>query len=55
MDFEKEKGPLIGMINAFNKETMSKEPHPFFGKLTNEQWSKGLWKHTDHHLQQFGV
>ena len=29
--------------------------HPFFGKLTGEQWGIGIWKHIDHHLKQFGV
>lgn len=54
-DFEKEKQQLIGMINSFSETTMSDEPHPFFGKLTKDEWSKGTWKHLDHHLQQFGV
>jgi Protein of unknown function (DUF1569) len=54
-DFEKEKLALIEMINKFSATTMSGEPHPFFGKLTKEEWSKGTWKHLDHHLQQFGV
>ncbi len=54
-DFEKEKQNLIQMINDFSETTMSGEPHPFFGKLTKEEWSKGTWKHLDHHLQQFGV
>jgi Protein of unknown function (DUF1569) len=34
---------------------MVDEPHPIFGKMTKEEWSKGTWKHLDHHLQQFGV
>lgn len=54
-DFENEKQNLIQMINNFSENTMSGEPHPFFGKLTKEQWSKGTWKHLDHHLRQFGV
>lgn len=54
-DFETEKQKLIGMIDHFSETTMSGEPHPFFGKLTKEQWSRGTWKHLDHHLQQFGV
>ncbi|MEG0380215.1 MAG: DUF1569 domain-containing protein [Kurthia sp.] len=29
--------------------------HPFFGKLKGEQWGKGVYKHLDHHFQQFGV
>lgn len=54
-DFEKEKQHLIQMIQSISETNMSDEPHPFFGKLTKDQWSKGTWKHLDHHLQQFGV
>lgn len=54
-DFENEKKKMIGMINAFSADAMSGEPHPFFGKLTKDEWSRGTWKHLDHHLQQFGV
>jgi hypothetical protein len=53
--FEKEKQKLIDMINSFSEATLSGEPHPFFGKLSAEEWSRGTWKHLDHHLQQFGV
>jgi Protein of unknown function (DUF1569) len=52
---EEEKQKLSSMVNRFTESNLSDAPHPFFGKLTNEQWSKGTWKHLDHHLQQFGV
>jgi hypothetical protein len=29
--------------------------HPFWGKMTYEDWDKLMWKHADHHLKQFGV
>jgi hypothetical protein len=29
--------------------------HPFWGKMTHEDWDKLMWKHADHHLKQFGV
>jgi len=54
-DFEKEKQKLISMIDHFSETSISGEPHPFFGKLTKAQWSRGTWKHLDHHLAQFGV
>ena len=54
-EFEKEKQGLVQMIHDFTETTMSDSPHPIFGKITKEQWSKGTWKHLDHHLQQFGV
>jgi hypothetical protein len=54
-DFEKEKQKLLGMVRNFSETNIVNETHTFFGKLTKEQWSKGTWKHLDHHLQQFGV
>jgi hypothetical protein len=54
-EFEREKQSLVDMVNSFSETSMSGEPHPFFGKMTKEEWSKGTWKHLDHHLQQFGV
>ena len=54
-DFEKEKQKLLTMVSNFSEASIVNETHTFFGKLTKEQWSKGTWKHLDHHLQQFGV
>ena len=30
-------------------------PHPAFGPLSHAEWGALIWKHTDHHLRQFGV
>jgi hypothetical protein len=30
-------------------------PHPFFGPLTEREWLHWAWRHTDHHLRQFGL
>jgi hypothetical protein len=57
-DFEEEKGQLIELITKFHQAdptVTATKVHPFFGKMTAEQWGKGMWKHIDHHLQQFGV
>jgi hypothetical protein len=54
-DFEKEKQGLITQVSNFSENTVVLEVHPFFGKLSKEQWAKGMWKHLDHHLTQFGV
>jgi hypothetical protein len=29
--------------------------HPLFGKMPYQQWGQLMYKHTDHHLKQFGV
>ncbi len=54
-EFEKEQKQLLEIVQNFKEENIVNTPHPFFGKLTKEQWSKGAWKHLDHHLRQFGV
>ncbi|MEC0201243.1 DUF1569 domain-containing protein [Paenibacillus lautus] len=57
-EFETEKEQLKEKIIAFQKngpERCTTHPHSFFGKLTSEQWGRGLYKHLDHHLKQFGV
>ena len=57
-DFEKEKHELIKMVTKIAEKGptgITSEPHPFFGKMTPEQWDALLWKHLDHHLRQFGV
>jgi Protein of unknown function (DUF1569) len=57
-DFEKEKENLKTLMKAFSEggiEKCTTHPHPFFGKLKAEDWGIGIYKHTDHHLRQFGV
>ena len=31
------------------------QPHPVFGDLSTADWGVMIFKHTDHHLTQFGV
>lgn len=57
-EFEKEKELLKQKTDLFQRngpERCTTHPHPFFGKLTSEQWGIGIYKHLDHHLKQFGV
>ncbi|RPI19588.1 MAG: DUF1569 domain-containing protein [Ignavibacteriae bacterium] len=57
-NFEQEKKKLISIVERFynaGPEKISKDPHPFFGKMTPEQWDMLMWKHLDHHLSQFGA
>ena len=57
-NFEAEKQELAEVLNQFHTagpDSISKYPHPFFGKFTLSQWGMSMYKHLDHHLQQFGV
>lgn len=52
-DFETEKQTLLVVVNNFSEKSIINETHPFFGRMTKEQWIKATWKYPDHHLQQF--
>jgi hypothetical protein len=55
---EEEKTALISKFNLYSTEGKSAIKlmnHPFWGKLTHEEWDLLQWKHIDHHLKQFGV
>jgi hypothetical protein len=57
-DFETEKKNLIEAVNTLYAKGINKElsgKHPFFGKMSAEEWDILHVKHLDHHLSQFGV
>ena len=57
-DFTHEREQLKLRIRQFQQggeAQCTKHPHPFFGALTPQEWSTGMYKHLDHHLRQFGV
>ena len=57
-DFEAEKEKLINLVKGFSQNGhggITKESHPFFGKMTVEEWDILQCKHLDHHLREFGV
>ncbi len=57
-DFELEKNKLIELLKRFEHtepESITENTHPFFGKMTPDEWNIIQWKHFDHHLNQFGV
>lgn len=56
-DFITEKLALLNHVEEFHNagaENIGRYPHPMFGRFTKEQWGKAMYKHVDHHLQQFG-
>jgi len=57
-DFELEKKRLVVAINEMHSggaACCTDHPHPIMGKFSPEEWGKGMYKHLDHHLRQFGV
>lgn len=56
-EFDAEKEKLTAYINRFANEgyTITSTVHPFFGKMSSQEWAILAYKHLDHHLKQFGV
>lgn len=57
-NFEEERARLIGYVNRVHEDgvaTFDGRASHSFGPLTAQEWSTLFYKHTDHHLQQFGV
>jgi hypothetical protein len=57
-DFANEREELKTKIRQFydgGEARCTRHPHPFFGSLTPQAWSRGMYKHLDHHLRQFGA
>lgn len=56
-DFETSKKELTDNFSRFanGKDAIKTMDHPFWGKMTYEDWDKLMWNHVDHHLRQFGV
>jgi hypothetical protein len=54
-DLDSERSKWIGLINEYENYNNPTFIHDFFGKMTKEQIGILVYKHTDHHLKQFGL
>jgi hypothetical protein len=56
-DFETDKARLSELLRqvALGPHEGLGPVHPLFGPLSRQEWGVAVYKHTDHHLRQFGV
>lgn len=57
-EFAVERQRLLDLIDRLVERgtaSAATQTHAFFGKLSGEEWGQLMYKHIDHHLQQFGV
>jgi len=56
-DFEADRQMLLAAVERFTRlpREFIFRPHPMFLELTERQWMRWGWLHTDHHLRQFGL
>ena len=51
-DLQELRELLERVVNAGPNVAMK---HPFFGRISEREWLRWAYLHTDHHLRQFGV
>ncbi len=57
-DFSAEKKRLAGLVDRFcsrGRDAADGVVHPFFGRLSADDWGRLMYKHLDHHLRQFSA
>ncbi|HEY2857622.1 MAG TPA: DUF1569 domain-containing protein [Terracidiphilus sp.] len=56
-DFAADMAALLVVIDKFTlvPRPFQFRPHPMFGPMTENQWMRWGYLHTDHHLRQFGT
>jgi hypothetical protein len=53
---EEEHAEFARLLERFvAKRGAAWPPHPAFGPMTEQDWGVLVYKHTDHHLRQFGL
>jgi hypothetical protein len=55
VDLESEKRKWVSLIESYEHYSNPDFIHDFFGKMTKEQIGILAYKHSDHHLRQFGA
>ena len=56
-DFERDRIRLTELIDEFANTPAgpARPPHPLFKKMSDRDWGRWGYRHTDHHLRQFSV
>lgn len=56
-DFYVERAILERTLKRFHERGpagVTRQPHDFFGPMTEQEWARLQYLHTDHHFRQFG-
>jgi len=54
VDFERDRAELIALLRRIAASD-SLPPHPLWGRMSRGMTGRYVWRHTDHHLRQFGA
>jgi len=54
-DPAQEQQAMATLFDGLPRRTTLAASHPAFGPMTRHDWGALIYKHTDHHLRQFGA
>lgn len=52
--FTLDQQTLIALTTRLAQSSLEGNKHPYFGPMSQKDWMRWAWLHTDHHLRQFG-
>lgn len=52
--FAGDRKALLDLTMRLSQTNLEGRAHPYFGPMTQKDWMRWAWLHTDHHLRQFG-
>ncbi len=53
--FDRDRARAIDSLRVISTATTMSPIHSIFGPMSVPDWQRWAWKHTDHHLRQFGL
>ena len=53
--FAHDRSRAVDLLRQFASPSASPMSHPLFGPMTHDDWMIWAYRHTDHHLRQFGA
>ena len=55
VEFEADRSELLSLTRRFyDRSDDPSVSHPYFGRMTRQEWLRWGYLHADHHLRQFG-
>ena len=56
VEFERDRAELVALLRRIaSSDHATLPPHPLWGRMSRGMTGRYVWRHTDHHLRQFGA
>ena len=53
--FDQDREALLALMENFTQAAIHGRRHPLWGRMSEWEWGRWGYLHTDHHLRQFGA